>query len=146
MMSCIFLSMVLMLSQEDLNTLKHLRLEGISTRETIVNYNKKIADLKTSIKSEETTKTEAEDEKKRMFGTMKSNGCSIDAKRKCSHYKSGTKCLKLSYQKNLLVIENAKDSLIKLKAELVDYTNKLSDKTERYNELVKTYKELSSKE
>jgi formylmethanofuran dehydrogenase subunit E len=146
MMSCIFLSIVLMLSQEDLNTLKHLRLEGISTRETIINYNKKIADLKTSIEAKETAKIEAENEKKRMFGIMHTNGCSIDAKQRCSHYKSGTKCLKLSYQKNLLTIENAKDNLVKLKAELVDYTNKLSDKTERYNELVKTYKELSSKE
>ena len=48
-MYTVILLITMVLSDQDLNTLKHLKLKGVSIKETIVNYQAKIKSLNDSI-------------------------------------------------------------------------------------------------
>jgi prefoldin subunit 5 len=144
-MTTILLCLMIMYSQEDLNTLKHLKLEGVSTRETIANYQEKLKDLTDKAEKEKERLDNASKEKTRLEPIMFKSGCSQIAKNRCDHKQKGTVCLRLSYQSTLKTIDESMKSTIKLKADIAQLNKAISDKKVIYDAIVKKYQELIKK-
>jgi hypothetical protein len=145
-MYTVILLISMMLSDQDLNTLKHLKLEGVSTRETIASYESKIKTVNQSILKETQSLATHTSEKSTIGSTMTRNGCSKDGSKKCNHEKKGSTCYRLKYQKLLVSIELSNANLKKHNAELTVLKTKLKETTDRYTKIVAEYKTILAKQ
>jgi hypothetical protein len=145
-MYTVILLITIVLSDQELNTLKHLKLKGVSIKETIVNYQAKIKSLNDSILKATQNSAEFEAQKSKMLPTMLKNGCSANPKANCNHIKKGLNCLRISYQRACIGVETSNKYLTKLRTQLQDYSNKIKVKQDEYNKIIIKYKEILAKQ